>query len=369
MSDSPSTPRRVFRALPTLVILALLALIAAFLARPKAFYFELAGETMGTTYSVKIVDTDGRWRIRQRAELGDLVRDCLEDVNQRMSTYRSDSELSRFNQQPADLPFQFSPETFHVMNRAMEISELTGGAFDITVGPIVNAYGFGPATRPVEPPSEAMLAELKQRVGYRLVELDSVNRTARKKRDDVYCDLSAIAKGYGVDQLARLLDGKDIARYMVEVGGEVRVRGLNAEGKPWRIGIEKPTAGGRAIHRVIGLTDRSVATSGNYHNYYTVNGSRICHEIDPRTGRAISNDLASVSVIADDCETADALATAFMVLGPADGYNLAEKEHLAALFLVCREPEVLEEKLTSAYASLVSGGYVTRPASRPEGGG
>ena len=354
MTDATPSQSRLARLLPALAVLILLAAIVFFLTRPKVRMGELAGETMGTTYSVKVVTQGWKFGARQQQALHAEVDACLEDVNRRMSTWRPDSELSRFNQHLDDTPFKFSDETFHVMQRAIQISEQTGGAFDVTVGPIVNAYGFGPDSRPIDPPSDEKLQELKKRVGYRLVRLDPLAHTARKMRPDVYCDLSAIAKGYGVDQVARLLDGRGIAGYMVEVGGEVRARGHNAEGRPWRIAIEKPTDRGRAIHRIVGLTDKAMATSGDYHNYYMADGVRICHEIDPRTGHAIRNNLASVSVIGDDCETADALATAFMVLGTDDGYQFAERNGIAALFLVRQQGGDGEflEKMTPAFKAI-----------------
>jgi thiamine biosynthesis lipoprotein len=352
MTDATPSQSRLARLLPSLAVLILLAAIFFFMTRPKVRMGELAGETMGTTYSVKIVTPPWKFGSRQQQALQADVDACLEDVNRRMSTYRPDSELSRFNQHLDGTPFKFSDETCHVMKRSIQISELTGGTFDITVGPIVNAYGFGPESRPVEPPSDEKLAELKKRVGYHLVQLDPLMHTARKMRPDVYCDLSATAKGYGVDQVAGLLDSKGIANYMVEVGGEVRVRGRNAEGQPWQIAIEKPIDRGRALHRVIGLADKAIATSGDYHNYYMANGVRISHEIDPRTGHAIRNNLASVSVLHDDCETADALATAFMVLGPDDGYSFAERKGIAALFLIRQQDGEFLEKVTPAFKAI-----------------
>lgn len=360
MADTAPSQSRLVRLLPTLAVLILLAAIIFFLARPKVRMGELAGETMSTTYSVKVVTQGWAFGPRQQQALQADVDACLEDVNRRMSTYRPSSELSRFNQHGDDTPFQFSDETFHVMQRSMEISALTGGAFDITVGPIVNAYGFGPESRPIEPPSDDKLAELKKRVGYRLVQLDPLAHTARKLRPDVYCDLSAIAKGYGVDRVAGLLDSRGIANYMVQIGGEVRVRGHNAEGRPWQIAVEKPMDRGRAIHCVVGLVDKAISTSGDYRNYYMANGVRISHEIDPRTGHAVRNNLASVSVIRDDSETADALATAFMVLGPDDGYDLAEQKGIAALFLVRQPDGAFLEKTTTVFKAFETAANIQR---------
>ncbi len=364
MSEQTS-PSRLPHLLPRMVVLALLAGIAVSLLQPKVRLGELTGETMGTTWTVKVVTRGFRFGPRDEEKLKAAVDACLAEVDHRMSTYKPESELSRFNRHAEGTPFQLSDELFHVLQRSMQISDLTGGAFDITVGPIVNAYGFGPESRPVEPPSDATLAEMKQRVGYHLVAIDPATRTARKQRPDVYCDLSAIAKGFAVDRVAKLIESKGILDYMVEVGGEVRVGGLNHESRPWRIAIEKPADEGRAVHRVLGLTDKAVATSGDYRNYYMSNGARISHEIDPRTGRTVRNDLASATVIHDDCETADALATALMVLGPDESYNFAVNHGLAVLLLVRRPGDELVERTTPAFDALVAAGRVVRSAGHP----
>ncbi len=206
MTEPSLSQSRIWQLLPRAVVFILLAAIVVSLLKPKVRLGEISGETMGTTWTVKVVTRGFGFGPRDEEKLKSAVDACLADVDNRMSTYKPESELSRFNRHADGTPFQLSHELLHVLQRSMQISEMTGGAFDVTVGPVVNAYGFGPESRPVEPPSDARLAELKQRVGYRLVTIDPATRTARKQRPDVYCDLSAIAKGYAVDRVAELIE-------------------------------------------------------------------------------------------------------------------------------------------------------------------
>jgi len=277
----------------------------------------------------------------------------LDLVDERMSTYRPDSELSRFNQSTETTPFRISPETLEVFRIAQAVSEASGGAFDVTVGPLVNAWGFGPEEGRQEGPSEAELAALRERVGYRNLEIDEAALTIRKALPDIYCDLGAVAKGYAVDRVAQALDRLEIHNYMVEVGGEIRTRGSKA-GEPWRIGIEEPVTGRRAIRKVLKMpvAGLAMATSGDYRNYIEIGGVRLSHTIDPRTSRPIAHGLASASVLHDTCAMADAYATALMVLGPEKGYTLAVEHGLAALFIIREAPDRFAEKATPAFKQL-----------------
>ncbi|HOZ47918.1 MAG TPA: FAD:protein FMN transferase [Candidatus Hydrogenedentes bacterium] len=308
-----------------------------------------AGETMGTSYSVKVCVAAEDWAGIE-GRIADAVARELDLVNARMSTWRDDSELSRFNQSDGAEPFPVSEETLAVFNVARAVSEVSNGEFDITVGPLVNAWGFGPDERSMEGPDDATLAALRQRVGFKLVEIDEANRTLRKARPDIYCDLSAVAKGYGVDRVAEALDALGISSYMVEVGGEVRTRGAKGDG-PWRIGIERPVSEARALQEVLHMPPDGIAlaTSGDYHNFYMVDGVRLSHTIDPRTGRPIAHNLASASVLAPTCAEADAFATALMVLGPDEGYDLACTLDLKALLIVRDAPETFSERMTPAW--------------------
>ena len=314
-----------------------------------------SGQTMGTSYTAKlrVLCAHIRDGLVCRTIEGKIAA-TLESVNARMSTYSPDSELSRFNAAPAGVPFSVSPETVEVFVLAREVSEPTGGAFDVTVGPLVNAWGFGPEERHEKTPDEATLAALRERVGYTMVHVDAAADTLTKDRADIYCDLSAIAKGYAVDLVAQALDQAGGTDYMVEVGGEVRTKGLNMEGKPWRIAIEKPSPGGRAIQLVVPLSGLAMATSGDYRNYYEVEGQRFSHTIDPRTGRPIEHNLASVTVLHDRCALADAYATALMVLGADEGLAMAERLGLKALLIVRHGQTDYEERPTTAFTEYLA---------------
>ena len=345
------TPRA--RALLPLFLVALIVLAVHRLwiaAPPRAV---LRGEAMGTTWSVTL-DASGR----SREDL-DRAREAIEaelaQVSRLMSTWDADSELSQFNRHASLDPFPLSRETLQVLRVARAVSDRTGGAFDVTVGPLVAAWGFGAGARAPGPgPEPAELAALRRRVGYALVELDPAAGTARKQRPDVECDLSAIAKGFGVDRVALTLQGLGWGDWFVEVGGEVRARGARPEGGAWRVGIERPDESGRAVHAALELAAGALATSGDYRSFYVEDGERRSHVIDPRTGRPVTHALASVSVLHADAVHADAWATALTVLGPDEGFAIAEAEALAAYFIVRAEGGAFETRATSAFPALAS---------------
>jgi thiamine biosynthesis lipoprotein len=308
---------------------------------------------MGTTWSVKIVAADMD-RERQQA-LEALVLAELDAVNEKMSHYLPTSELSRFNDSPESTPFPVSAELLEVLEEALEIGELTEGALDVTIGPLVDAWGFGPPGQPPEPPSEGEILRLLAATGPAHMELDRQASTVRKRTPGLRIDLSAIAKGYAVDRVAEALVAEGLDRFLVEVGGELRALGTGETGEPWRLAVERPRAEGRSIHLIVPLSTGSLATSGDYRNYYEVNGQRITHILDPRTGQPITHRLASVSVVDPLCIRADALSTALMVLGPDEGYRLAEELDLAALFLVRKEEGTFAELSTPRFQALLGG--------------
>ena len=291
-----------------------------------------SGPTMGTWYTVKVVDPPASVDVEA---LDGQIRDTLSRIDALMSTYRPDSELSRLNRCDESEWFAISRQTAAVIEEAVRIGQLTDGAFDVTVAPLVDLWNFGPVKDAADRvPSPTEIEEVKARIGLEKLEVRLSPPAVRKGRKDLRIDLSGIAKGLAVDQVAEQLEGLGIRNYMVDVGGEVKARGRNRKGKPWQIAVESPTSDTREIYKVIPLDGRAVATSGDYRNYFEKDGIRYCHIIDPRSGRPISHKLASVSVVAQSCTRADALATALMVLGPEAGYNLAVEEELAALFLV-----------------------------------
>ena len=283
------------------------------------------GQIMGTSFSVKAVHPT-------EVKL-ELISEALEAVNERMSTYLPNSELSAINKYRGESAMAISPELRTVLNAAKTVTADSKGHFDVTVGPIVNAWGFGPNKERLTP-SAAQLIELKELVGDQKWSLDS--RGITKVKPQVYIDLSAIAKGYAVDRVAAALDQAHVAHYWMEVGGEVRVKGRNGEGKLWRVGIERPAVeGNRRVAKIIRLKEMSVATSGDYRNRYEdANGVIRSHTINPKTGEPVKHLLASVSVLHSECMLADAWATALNVMGSERGLALADQLKLAALFIV-----------------------------------
>jgi thiamine biosynthesis lipoprotein len=306
----------------------------------------ISGATMGGAYTVKLVAPE-----QDLAAVRSAVQGALDAVDWRMSLFRADSELAAFNRARLGEPFALSDEMHRVFAAALAVSRQTDGAFDMTVAPLVERWGFGTSpTRRV--PSTTTLVEARARLGWQSLHLDEATRTVVKDRRDVQADLGGIAKGYGVDRVAATLDALGIGHYMVEVGGEVRTRGANGAGAPWQIGIEEPDALPQRARLVVPLSGRAMATSGDYRNYFEQDGRRFSHEIDPVTGAPIAHALCSVTVVADDCMRADALATALIVMGPRRGLALAEAEGIAALFIERTAPGQHRDRATAAFAAL-----------------
>ena len=341
-------------------MLAMLCLLLPVGCRPAedlAVVHLLDGETMGTTWTVKVVA--GPQTPSPEALLA-VVRAELELVDAKMSSWRDDSELVALNEWQGQEGFEVSSATFDVLREAIEISRISGGAFDVTAAPLVDAWGFGPPGRALSAPSEETLERLREVVGWQGLVLDEKRSAVIKAHPGVRLDLSAIAKGYAVDRVSEALVDSGASRHMVEVGGEVRTEGRNGDDEAWRIAVERPLEQRRELHAVIALSGRSMATSGDYRNYYQLEGRRVSHTIDPRTQRPIEHALASVSVVDTTCMRADALATAFMVLGEA-GVELAGREGIAAVFLF-REPDgTFRERSTPAFLALRESSSATTP--------
>lgn len=307
----------------------------------------LYGPTMGTTYNVKYLpQKDAPPREHFQNEIDRL----LEEVNDQMSTYRKDSELSRFNQSRTSDSFTVSSQTATVVEEAIRLNKLTMGALDVTVGPLVNLWGFGPEARPEVVPSDIELAERKAMTGIEHLKVEG--NSLQKDLPNLYVDLSTIAKGWGVDVVADYIQSQGIKNYMVEVGGEIRLKGHNRDGNPWRIAIEKPDVNQRAVQEIIEPGNMAVATSGDYRNYFEREGIRYSHIIDPRTGRPIHNKVVSVTVLDKSCMTADGLATGLMVLGEEKGMQVAEKQNIPVLMIV-KTDDGFKEFTSSAYAAYV----------------
>ncbi|AHF03611.1 thiamine biosynthesis lipoprotein ApbE [Marichromatium purpuratum 984] len=336
-----------WRLLPILLLGALLALAGC---AQDDTPVELQGRTMGTHYSVKLYGLPDTLSVEQ---LQAQIDARLEQVNDLMSTYRPDSELSRFNASDSGDWFPVSLELAALVALAERISIFSIGAFDVTVGPAVNLWGFGPGQPPEQLPSDAQLAEVRERIGFPRLEYRLDPPALRKEKPGVYVDLSGIAKGHGVDQVAAVLESAGVTDYLAEVGGELRASGTKPDATPWRIAIERPESGVREVHRIVTLHDAAMATSGDYRNFYERDGKLYSHTINPITARPVTHTLASVSVIAADCAQADALATALLVLGPEAGLALAEAHDIAAFFVV-REGDGYSDRATSRFAALTA---------------
>jgi len=308
-----------------------------------------SGATMGTTYSIKVAGfPEGLDREQIKAEIDVL----LERINRSMSTYIPESEISQFNRFDSTSWFSVSAIMINVLTESIRVSALTNGAFDVTVAPLVNLWGFGAKNQTLTVPSDDIINLLKKKTGYRKIKVRVVEKLIGKRYPDLTIDLSAIAKGFAVDQVGDHLENRGLKNYLVEIGGEIRTSGFKGSKTRWIVGIERPKVGERVIHQVIAMGDYSMATSGDYRNYFEKDGERFSHLIDPQSGKPINHKLASVSVIHRSCMTADAFATAFMVLGPAKAYQVALDEKLAAYFLI-RGKTGFDVKMTPAFRSFL----------------
>ena len=286
---------------------------------------------MGTTWSVTVHPDSST---ANAPALQSLLQEKLNTINHLMSTYDPESEVARFNKLQSDAWFPISVDTYLVISRAQKISALTGGAFDISVGPLVELWGFGPLERQQHIPTEEQVQQLLRRIGYHNLEIKAHPAAIRKLIPDLHIDLSAIAKGYAVDALAKLLKDQGYSNFLVEVGGELQISGQRDDGGPWRIAIEKPVEDVREVQTIFALTDTAVATSGNYRNFYVENGQHYAHTIDPVSGRPARHKLASATILDPDCARADALATAMMVMGEDRGRQFCEDNNIPAYFLI-----------------------------------
>ncbi len=341
-----SGPRKRCSAFCLLMAAGIAFLLAACDAqRPQRSALEVTGAAMGTTYHVTVVGLPAGVAPQQvRAGLAGLIA----KVDELMSTYRSDSDVSRFNASLTTDWVAVAPETRAVVEEALRVSRLTGGAFDVTVGPLVDLWGFGPTVRGPAVPTEDRITRELQRIGYAHLETRADPDAIRKGRQDVHVDLSAIAKGYAVDRAAEHLEALGIGNYLVEIGGELRAKGMNPSGVPWRVAVESPVPERRAVFRVIQVDGAGLATSGDYRNFFEADGRRYSHTIDPRTGRPVEHTLVSVTVVNPSTMFADAMATALVALGPEEGFELAQGVKLAALFII-REAGGLQERSTDSF--------------------
>ena len=332
-------------------VLLLLTVLALSACEGRHGPVDLIGSTMGTRFTVTLPNGIGDYvPVRLQKD----IEAALDDDEAQMSTYQDDSLLSYFNQSDSTEWLQVLDSFCSKVERSQQISELTGGAFDITVGPLVNLWGFGPDEMIREPPDAAAIAALRAVTGYQQLQTDCARPAIRKNVAGLMLDMSAIGKGFAADRVAALLEELGFEDYLVEIGGELRLRGHNAAGKPWAIGIEAPLDDTRKPHIIVHLTDTAMATSGDYRNYFEAGGQRYSHTIDTRTGRPVTHSLASVTVVDRSAWRADALATALLVMGPEEGMAFATRENLAVLMLL-RSENGVEELQTAAFEQLRAG--------------
>ena len=294
---------------------------------------QLEGRIFGTFYQVSV---PGELSDSRSESLHEAVRKVLEEVDEGMSTYRDDSDLMRLNDSAPGKWVDLPEGVINVLQAADELSQRTGGAFDATIGGLVNLWSFGPEAQPTEVPPDATIEARLEQVGHANLEIDPDANRARRMTD-LFVDLSAIAKGEAVDRISALLAERGHDNHLVNIGGDLLASGRKAEHTPWRIGIEVPRSGPQRPRHILPLEDMALATSGDYRNYFEVDGQRYSHTIDPRNGRPVTHSLASVSVFHPSNRRADALATAFMVMGVDETLDYARTHDVAVLIIEHRD--------------------------------
>lgn len=301
-------------------------------ATSKSAATVLDGKTMGTYWRVSVVGLEPA----KAEDLRHKIQAQLDGDDWLLSTWKNDSALMRFNHAATTEPWPVSEAMADIVTLSLRIGAKTAGAMDVTVGPLVNLWGFGPDKQPVKTPTEQQIAAAKARTG--LQHLTVINRADKQylQKDiaDLFVDLSTVGEGYAADHLARLMEQEGIARYLVSVGGALVSRGMNGDDKPWRVAIQKPTDRENAVQAIVDINGHGISTSGSYRNYYELDGKRISHVIDPQTGHPINHKLVSVTVIAPTALEADGWDTGLMVLGPEKAQQVAHEQGLAVYMIV-----------------------------------
>ena len=315
-----------------LIGLAALAL-AGCATQPPMRETLLSGETMGSAWTVKIAGH----LPASAEELHAGVQERFDAVNLALSTYRADSALSHFNNDDSGQWVDIDAELGEVLSYALSLAEDSGGAYDVTVGPLVNLWGFGPDPASWRVPDAAAIESTRMRVGWRKVEVDATKRRARKA-PGVRVDLSSLGKGRGVDRVAEYLDAQGVTNYLIDLSGKLRARGVNIRAERWRVAVEAPVADAASAQppltpAIIELADQSVATAGDYRRFFEVDGKHYSHIIDPRTGWPVTHDTVSASAMALDCMQADALATVLMAMSPDAAGAFAKRRGVSALLI------------------------------------
>lgn len=321
-------------------------------ATPASTATVLDGKTMGTFWRVSVIGVDEAKAQALRAK----VQAQLDADDRLLSTWKNDSALMRFNHAADTRPWPVSEAMADIVTLSLRIGAKTDGAMDITVGPLVNLWGFGPDKQPVATPDAQAIAAAKARTG--LHHLQVINQSGRqflqKDIPDLFVDLSTVGEGYAADHLARLMEQEGISRYLVSVGGALVSRGMNGEGKPWRVAIQKPTDRENAVQAIVDINGHGISTSGSYRNYYELDGKRISHVIDPQTGQPITHKLVSVTVIAPTALEADGWDTGLMVLGPEKAQQVVREQGLA-VYMIVKEGEGFKTWMSPQFRTFLVG--------------
>jgi thiamine biosynthesis lipoprotein len=308
---------------------------------------QLAGSAQGTTYHIKMV-LDGLPVTPEQIKAD--VEEVFRQVDEKLSNWREDSEISRLNRQKTTEWLPVSPEIVRVISVAREVHARSEGCYDLTVKPIFDLWGFSKHEEKI--PEQADIDRVLAHVGMDKVELDAEHQRLRKLDPEVQISLDSIAQGFTVGAVAERLETRGIRNYLTEIGGEMKVKGRKANGNPWRVAIEKPTPFAREVERVLDLHQEkgtAVMTSGTYRNFFESGGKSYSHILDPKTGRPVTHNLLSATVLHEDPTWADAWSTALLCVGETEGAKIAEAEHLKALFIY-RDGEQLKERMSSAFA-------------------
>jgi len=335
----------------TLIVILLMLLSCSDIANApdKPSEVLIQGMTMGTVaYNVKLIvkpqeDKEKGNTPFNKAEVHSEIEAVLKQLNQDMSNWIPDSELSRFNKSTSLEPMKISSGLSRVIAESIRLGKLSGGKLDVTVGPLINLWGFGPELRPETVPTEDELTKAKARIGLKYLSLSGNQLT--KSIPDLYLDLSTIAKGYAVDLVAEAIERRGINNYLVEIGGEMRVKGFKHTGELWSVAIEKPITEERLVHQIIIPKDNAVATSGDYRKYFEVDGQRFSHIIDPDTGKPINNKVVSVTVIHPSSMTADGLSTSMMLMSEEKAFDFAMDNDIAA-YIISKTEDGFKEQIT-----------------------
>ncbi|HFS7535305.1 TPA: FAD:protein FMN transferase ApbE [Klebsiella quasipneumoniae] len=321
-------------------------------ATPASTATVLDGKTMGTFWRVSVIGVDEAKAQALRAK----VQAQLDADDRLLSTWKNDSALMRFNHATDTRPWPVSEAMADIVTLSLRIGAKTHGAMDITVGPLVNLWGFGPDKQPVATPDAQAIAAANARTG--LQHLQVINQSGRqflqKDIPDLFVDLSTVGEGYAADHLARLMEQEGISRYLVSVGGALVSRGMNGEGKPWRVAIQKPTDQENAVQAIVDINGHGISTSGSYRNYYELDGKRISHVIDPQTGQPITHKLVSVTVIAPTALEADGWDTGLMVLGPEKAQQVVREQGLA-VYMIVKEGEGFKTWMSPQFRTFLVG--------------